>query len=1016
MKKLYLMHTLVAGLLMVASLAVPVAGHAQQNTRRPHDASRSAMPKAKLQLKETDGAVKTAYGILSYDETDSKYINGLVSFPLDDGGQFTHIRLFGDATHDVTAAAYAEGYYYIERTLLDGETMVPETLLRYDIDNDKVDTVGALNGFLRHLNDMSYDYSTKKMYAISCPYSSNSVLYTIDLNTAESATVASLDSAFFTLACTYDGRLYGITFQGYLCSIDKATGALTTIGHTGYHPTYFQSMEFDHDTETLYWAADLREYDTPDFIAEVDTATALAYPIGQVGDGPEIAGLYIPFSASAVGTPAAADDFTATPDAGGANQTVITWTNPTKTYDGKALTALTKVTLYRNKEVIKEFTGVAPGEKMSYTDATESGLGQFYTYSLVATNATGDGAEARSKVFVGHDIPTVVGSLQLTQPAYDEADLSWTAVEQGVNGGYVDKSTLVYSVVRMPGNTVLASGLTDTQYADKNITPTQQYYYVVKATNADGESESVQTDPQVLGPAYGMPVDFDFTSSATDDSWTVVDANGDGYAWMWTTTTSGKVMGHQASNTAVADDWLISYYMPFEKDVRYRIDFDVHAYSADHIDFYLLDKMDYATPLQSVAAYDFQGNKDIKHHTVSFTAAESGMYNLALHATSPMRADWLEMYNLHVRKAENYNLAATSLSGESQPMIGKESTYTIGVENQGVKKVYAFRAILKDHSGNELTHKDVAKTLNAGDKTEVELAWTPTDKTVTSLIGEVVLMGGTDEYAADNQTDSLVLSVREAFNGDVVAIGTTSTTSSSYAPFDFSNQHAAALCIYSADEIGLTQDAYVVKTAWLYDALSLTYKDVVDAPVKVYMANTDEIAPSAWLPEDAFTLVYDGTLNITRATSGELTLPLATPFPYKSGKNLAILTTIDCSEYYPYVAFTQYNSPVSGNCAYEWGAYWSTTGFDFTQSGHKDYYNRMPAVMLYMSKDAPTAIHPATDLGDSDYELFDLAGHKVGAGQLNNGSVPSASLASGVYVVSVKKDGKRQTMKICVRK
>ena len=1017
MKKFYLKHTSVAGWLMAVALALPLTALAQQNVRRPHDASRSAMPKAKLQLKETDGAVKTAYGILSYDETDSKYINGLVSFPLDDGGQFTHIRLFGDATHDVTAAAYAEGYYYIERTVLDGETMVPESLLRYDIDNDKVDTVGALNGFVRHINDMTYDYSTKKMYAINCPYQSNSVLYTIDLNTAESTTVASLDSAFFTLACTYDGRLYGITFQGYLCSIDKTTGALTTIGHTGYHPTYFQSMEFDHDTETLYWAADLREYDTPDFIAEVDTATALAYPIGQVGNGPEIAGLYIPFSASAIGTPAAASDFTAKADAEGANQAVITWTNPTKTYDGKPLTALTKVTLYRNKEVVKEFTDVAPGAAMSYTDVTESGMGQFYNYSLIATNATGDGAEAKSKVFVGHDIPAAVSALQLTQPAYDEADLSWNAVTAGVNGGYVDKSSLVYSVVRMPGNKVLTSGLTDTQYADKNITPAQQYYYIVKASNADGESESVQTTPQVMGPTYGMPVDFDFTSSATDDSWTVVDGNGDGYAWMWTTTSSGKVMGHQASNTAVADDWLISYYMPFEQGVRYRLDFDVHAYSADHVDFYLLDKMDYAAPLQTISSYDFQGNKDIKHHIVSFTANQSGMYNLALHATSPMRADWLEMYNLNVRKAETYNLSAISLSGESQPMVGKESTYTLTVENQGVNKIYAFRAILKDHDGNELVHKDVAKTLNAGDKADVELAWTPADKTVSSIVGEVMLMGATDEYAADNQTDSLVLNIREAFDGDVVAIGTTSTTSSSYAPFDFSNQHAAALSIYSADEVGLTEDAYVTKAAWLYDALSLTYKDVVDAPVKVYMANTDKIAPTEWIPEDELTLVYDGTVNITRATSGELTLPLTTPFAYKSGKNLAILTTIDCSEYYPYISFTQYTSPVSGNCAFEWGAYYSSTGFDFTQTGHKDWYTRMPAVMLYMSKTVPAGIRPDANLGDADYELYDLAGHKLAAGQLSNGAVPSASLASGIYVVSVKKaDGQRETMKICVRK
>lgn len=1015
MKKNYIKHTLMAGLAALALVATAVPAQAQQNTRRPSGTAHRLTPGTpSLRIATADEETKTAYGVLGFDLTDYSYVNGMVTFPLEDGATFSHVRLFGDATHDVTAAAYAAGYYYVERTVLDGEKMIPCQLLRYDIEGDKVDTVGDLTGYTSHINDMSYDYSTQTMYAISVPAGGTSRLYTIDLKTAESATVADLDSAFFTLACTYNGQLFGITFNGTLCRIDKTTGALSAVGHTGWHPTYYQSMEFDHTDETLYWAADLRDNDASDFIAEVDTLDGLASPIGQVGNNPEIAGLYIPFTRSAQGTPALVSNLTATPDAGGANKAVISWTNPTLTFDGQPLTALTEVRVYRDKTLLKTYTGVQPGETLSYEDTTDEGLGQFYNYSVVAANAVGDGAEAKARVFVGHDTPAPVTDLIESHPAYDETTLSWTAADKGVNGGYLDKASLSYTVVRMPGNKVLASGLTDTQYTDAAITPTQAYYYAIIAKNDDGQSDSVRTASRVMGPAYSMPVDFDFTSASADNSWTVVDGNGDGYAWMWTTTSTGRVMGHQASNTAQADDWLISYYMPFEKGTFYRVDYDFHAYSADRLDFFVLDGMDYDAPLDSVCGHDLKGGKDVQHRSFSFEAPETGYYNLAIHATSPLRADWLEMYDLSVRKCEDYNLAAISLDGEAQPMIGKESVYTFVLENQGSKKTLAFRAILKDQDGNELSHKDVAKTLASGEQAAVELPWTPASADVTGLQAEVVLMGATDEYADDNVSTLLTVAPRAAFDGDLVSIGTTSNRTSTYAPFDFSNQHAAALSLYSADEIG-EGSTYINKIAWPCDASS-QYKDVTDAPVRVYMANTDATNCSAWIAEEDMTLVYEGKVGITMKSVGELTLDLQTSFPYQEGKNLAVLTVVDGSEYYPYVYFTQYTSPMNAGGAYEWGSYYSSSDFDFTQSGHSDYYGRTPAVMLYMSK-TPTAVKGVTVSAGADYEVYDLNGRKVAHGQLSDrGTVDASQLSQGVYVVSVVKDGKRQTMKVSVRK
>lgn len=1003
-------------LLAMGMLLAPLTAQAQQNTRRPARDVKTTHAAPKITLKAADGTEKTAYGVLGYDDTHNSWANGLVSFPLSDG-DLTLVRLFGDADHDVTAGAYANGYYYYERTQYDESgNMIPVDLWRYDIDANRVDSIGELTAFQLHINDMTYDHSTGTMYAISRPTNGNSALYTINLETAESELTVYTDKQYFTLACTYQGQLYGITFDGDLCKINKQTGVSTVIGETGYHPTYIQSMEFDHDTETLYWAADLMDTDISDCIAQVDTLDGVAMPLGQVGDSPEIQGLYIPYSISAPGTPAAVSALTVTPDAAGKNQVQLSWTNPTTTCDGKELTAITAVTVLRNKEVVYTAATTTPGQQISVTDQTPDGPGQTYTYTVYATNEAGNGAESKQTVFVGHDTPAAITGLTLTQPEYDEAQISWDATTTGINGGYVDTASLTYTLTRMPDGTVLSTSLTEPRYTDSGITATQEYYYQVKAVNADGESATAETAHRVLGPAYTMPFSVDFTAATADNSWTVVDGNGDGYAWLWTTTSTGTVMGHQASNTAQADDWLMSYYIPFEAGKRYRVDYRLHAYSTDHLDFYLLDKMDYASPVQTLTSQDIKGGTTIADHVFSFTAPESGYYNLALHATSPMRADWLELYSLSIREAEKYNLAASSLEGPQQPMIGEESTYSFTVANLGSTKTYGFNILLHDQDGNELARKSVAKTLQPGDETTVSLPWTPASTDVTALVAEVVLMDSKDLNDSDNTTDTLAVQVREAYDGQLVSIGTSSTTLGSSAPFDLSNQHAAALNIYSADEIGSTKK-YIDQVAWIYDAVS-QYSDVVDAPVKIYMANTDLTASTEWMAEEDMTLVYDGKLNIVKKTSGELTIELGRQFEYESGKNLAVLTTVDCDSYYPYVYFRQYTSPLTDNCSFEWGSYYATTGFDFTQTGHKNWYNRTPAIMLYLTDTyrEPSAIADLEDTSDADYTVYDLSGRQLTQGRVSQqGTIDTNALPQGIYVVSMKKDGHVKTQKISIR-
>ena len=1012
-----------AASLLLALLVMPaVQCLAQLNTRKPASSASAPNRQAPLVIKKANGTTKTAYGVLGFDLTDGNMLNGLVSFPFTEGARFSLVKYFGDANHDVTAGAYAERYYYAELTQTDLTTqkMIPVELVRYDIEKDVTESVGELSGYTSHINDMSYDYSTKTMYAISVLNDAYTQLFTIDLNTAESKLVADLDRRFFTLACTYEGQLYGISFEGDLCKIDKTNGNVTVVGATGWHPTYYQSMEFDHSDETLYWAANLMGgTDFDDCIATVDINTGAAQKVAAVGNSPQIAGLYVPFAASAKGTPSAVSDFECVPGANGATTVALYWMNPTQTFDGKELTALTDIKVYRDRELIKTFENPEMGEEMSYTDDLGDVKGGYHFYSVVASNSVGEGAEEKVRIFVGRDIPSDITTLTLQHDGYDKAVISWNQPELGPNGGYVDASSLSYKVVRKPDGRVIADGLKQTTVSDENISPVGQYSYSVVASNADGESNAVETEPRVFGPAYSMPVTFDFTAFDADNSWTVMDANKDGYAWMWTKVSSGdRVMGHQASSTAVSDDWLISYYMPFEKDATYRAEMELHAYSADKLEFALLDEMYTVKPAQVLDTVTIKGNRDKQRIGVVFKAESDGYKNLGIHALSPMRADWLEVFNLSVKKAEKSNLAAVSISGPEKPMAKKESVYTVRVENRGTDKAYAYRVTLVDKNGEELNHKDVAVTLNSGEYADVEVAWTPQVADTTAICG-VVRTWPDDEYADDNTTDYMTVIVREAFDGDVVGIGLESSSTASSSPFDLSNQYAAALNIYSADEIGENKDMLIQKMAWPYDAL-YQYSDVETIPVRIYLANTNLTnTKDGWIPEEQLTLVYDGITSIAQKSTGDLTIALDEPFKYEAGKNLAVLTAVNCDTYCPYISFRQYNSPLEGNAAYEWGSYYAKQWFDFTQVGHQNYYSRTASIMIYMTDaktDGITSANTAAVAGTA-YTVSDVAGRVVATGVFSEqGTVNTSGLQRGVYVVSYKVDGKRQAMKISVNK
>ncbi|MDE6527925.1 MAG: carboxypeptidase-like regulatory domain-containing protein, partial [Muribaculaceae bacterium] len=149
-----------------------------------------------------------------------------------------------------------------------------------------------------YLLDMAYDYAGKQMYGLM-PADYDVALVTIDLETGATSTVGILPHVMRTLACSTEGRLYGVTDNGDLYSIDKLTASATQVGPTGVDKAaYLQSMAFDHNTGRLFWAAtsDTANGDIYEINPADGSAAKLGTTLFKATDPAEIVCLFTPYT------------------------------------------------------------------------------------------------------------------------------------------------------------------------------------------------------------------------------------------------------------------------------------------------------------------------------------------------------------------------------------------------------------------------------------------------------------------------------------------------------------------------------------------------------------------------------------------------------------------------------------------------------------------------------------------------------------------------------------------------
>lgn len=450
--------------------------------------------------------------------------------------------------------------------------------------------------------DMTYDYATKTMYAVGFN-AGESALYTVDLETAKTTKVVTFGTETLgdkvghtlgTLACDLGGNLYGMDSNGILYSIDKSTGLLTQVfdselrGMPGN-----QSMEFDRTTGLLYWSSctDTKDEGKDTWLVVFDLKNNKMYcdDNSKAGEDASLEGLYIPFVAAGPKAAEAPTGFTVEAGAEGAKSATLKWTAPTKTFDGlNFISSISEIVVTRNDEPIQTYTGVLPGEPMTFTDndVPDNGL---YKYSVYAKTEIGEGDKATDYEYVGTDYPSEVSDLHATpEEGCKGISLSWNAPAKGANDGWYSKESIRYKVTRYPDKVEVATGLDKTSFTDNSMRRLASYYYSVKAYNEVGESQSQSSEKVIAGPAKSVPLVESIEDWTTfTNTWTTADGNGDNYTWFYLSGLDSYMFGSSmvaleyminstytpAIITDDADEWIISPPVNFEAGKKYRLAF-----------------------------------------------------------------------------------------------------------------------------------------------------------------------------------------------------------------------------------------------------------------------------------------------------------------------------------------------------------------------------------------------------------------------------------------------------------
>ena len=439
-----------------------------------------------------------------------------------------------------------------------------------------------------------------------------------------------------TLGFTPNGDMYCVGADGEFYEMDKETGDARSIGTLETAPTmYVQSMGYEPVSGCFLWMAVTQQGSGLYAIDPDDASMTLIESLNKNEQAPAV---FFDGNKAPAMAPAAIQDLAFTFD-GSSTNGVISFTVPTTTFNGSALSGNVTMSVWLDGEPIANYVTVAPGSKQTYNQEVSND--NHYVYVLLQ-NEGGYSPVNCLYTYAGYDTPLPVSNVMFTVEN-GVSHLTWDAPTTGVNGGYLENVT--YNVVRMPGNVLVADHQSACEFSETLPTKMERYYYIVTPFNADGkQGEEAVSNAILTGNAFQAPYYDDFSDASTRDLWTVVNANNDGTEWgseyTWSFNDYNQCWGiytgpyNMGADQESADDYLISPGIEIEKGISYALIVNMRNTFANYKERVSLmvgtDPTDISTfqVLAQDDAYDVGGT--LADWEADFQMEESGTYYFAV--------------------------------------------------------------------------------------------------------------------------------------------------------------------------------------------------------------------------------------------------------------------------------------------------------------------------------------------------------------------------------------------------
>lgn len=529
----------------------------------------------------------------------------------------------------------------------------------------------------------TYDPASGNVYA----FSGNTSFETIDYGGFSSHVIKQFsDTSFISIAANAQGEIYAISKGGGLHKIDKSTGADTYIGYTGVQLSNWtnnnQGSAFDMKTGKLYWAA-YPNGKSNSVLYVIDVATGKASYIGDFPNSCQIGSIYVPAPAAEDGAPAKASDLIVNFE--GAEKTgTVTFTLPTKTFDGNDLTGDLVYYLVVNSDTLATDTAAAGTQVTKSVTVPSSGSTKF---NVTTHNSVGKSPNASVTKWIGYDEPYPLSYFSQSMDSTGKVTLSWSPVTSVKHNGYIDKIT--YRIVRMPREETVADGIDSTRFVDQlpDSIPMTSYWYRIYAVNGDMTSTVCEQsyNKVTYGGAFDIPWYCSFEGEDSMKLFTTVKKDGDYNDWYrssssywdsdkneWENYYFAYIYG---SSSAPLDNWLITPPLKMKGGREYNFGYSYKSGTWQKDNLMLIAFGQGTNPSNYETVSDtlkFSGTgMPWYHNTTTVRVSEDGEYRFAFHAISPADAGGISIDSLHVWAGALFGAPDSVTSLKMNPTLGE---------------------------------------------------------------------------------------------------------------------------------------------------------------------------------------------------------------------------------------------------------------------------------------------------------------------------------------------------------